>query len=282
MTQKNNNMAKHAYAFGKRFADCGKTAGWWFKEKSASLFLNKNKFMKVVKMGLVLGFMFAGLNSMQAQTADEIVTKYVAALGGKDKIEQIKTVYMENTTQAMGNEGPSTISIVNGVGYKLVSEANGQSIIMVVTNKGGWQVNPFAGANKPTPLPEEMLKQSISKVDVTGPLYNYAAKGSKIELLGKEGNAFKLKITSKDSVETTVFVDATSYYMTKAITTASFMGQSMDVTSTFSDFKKTDPGVVFPYSIDISYGGQFNISTKVNKLELNKTIDPAIFVMPKS
>ena len=70
--------------------------------------------------------------------------------------------------------------------------------------------------------------------------------------------------------------------MTKAITTASFMGQSMDVTSTFSDFKKTDLGVVFPYSIDISYGGQFNISTKVNKLELNKTIDPAIFVMPKS
>ena len=146
--------------------------------------------MKVVKLGLVLAFLFAGLNNMQAQTVDEIVAKYVAAVGGKDKIQQIKTVYMENTTQAMGNEGPSTISIVNGVGYKLVSEANGQSIIMVITNKGGWQVNPFAGANTPTPLPQEMLKQSLSKVDVTGPLYDYAAKGSKIELVGKEGNAF--------------------------------------------------------------------------------------------
>ncbi len=119
-------------------------------------------------------------------------------------------------------------------------------------------------------------------MDVTGPLYNYAAKGNKVELLGKEGNDYKLKVTTSDSTETTVYIDGTTYYMTKLVATASMMGQTMEVTSTFSNFKKGDLGLVFPYSVEISYGGQFNITTTVNKIEINKTIDPAIFEMPKS
>jgi outer membrane lipoprotein-sorting protein len=189
---------------------------------------------------------------------------------------------MENTSQVMGNEGPSSIDIINGTGYKLVSEANGQTIIMVVTDKGGWQVNPFAGATTATPLPEEAFKQMKGRLDVTGPLLNYAAKGNKVDLLGKEGNAFKLKVTSRDSVEVTMNIDTTTYYLTKVITSAQVMGQTMEVSTIFSNFKKGDLGIFFPYNYEISYGGQFNITTTVNKLELNKTIDPSIFVMPKS
>jgi hypothetical protein len=32
----------------------------------------------------------------------------------------------------------------------------------------------------------------------------------------------------------------------------------------------------------MDFGGQFQIGLTVNKVELNKTIDPAIFVMPKA
>ena len=213
---------------------------------------------------------------------DEIVNKYVDAIGGKDKIQQIKTMYMESTNQVMGNEGPSTITIVNGVGFKVVTEVNGQSFIQVITDKGGWQLNPYAGATTPTPMPDDMVKQMKSKLDVSGPLFNYAAKGNKVEMQGKDGNDYKLKVTSSDSTESTVYIDATTYYMTKLVTSASMMGQTMEVTSTFSDFKKGDLGLVFPYAIEISYGGQFNITSTVKKLEVNKTIDPAIFAMPKS
>ena len=97
-------------------------------------------------------------SASRAQTADEIINKYVEAIGGKDKLQQIKTVYMENTTQVMGNDGPSTITAVNGIGYKIVSEVNGQTFIQVLTDKGGWQVNPYAGAVTPTPLPEDIVQ----------------------------------------------------------------------------------------------------------------------------
>jgi outer membrane lipoprotein-sorting protein len=238
--------------------------------------------MKLVKMGVALLLTITSFSGIRAQTADDIVSKYIDAIGGKDKLSQVKSVYMENTTQAMGNEGPSTVSIISGVGFKLVSDFNGQSVIMVVTDKGGWQVNPYAGAATPTAMPDDMIKQSKGRLDAFGPLYNYAAKGNKVELQGKDGNAYKLKVTSADSIETTVFIDATTYYMTKVISSAQMMGQTMEVTTTFSDFKKTDFGVVFPYAYEISYGGQFTLTTTVKKIEVNKTIDPSIFVMPKS
>jgi outer membrane lipoprotein-sorting protein len=239
--------------------------------------------MKLVKIGAALFLAFACFSFIQAQTADDIVNKYVDALGGKDKLSQVKSVYMENTSSAMGNEGPSTINLVTGVGFKMVSDFNGQSIIIAVTDKGGWQVNPFSGASTPTAMPDDMMKQSKGRLDPFGPLYNYAAKGNKIELQGKDGNAFKLKVTNADSIETTLYIDATTYFLTKSVSSAQMMGQTMEVTTTYSNYKKVDPsGVFFPYSYEISYGGQFTVTTTVNKIEINKTIDPSIFVMPKS
>lgn len=238
--------------------------------------------MKLVKMGAALLMAATSFSFIQAQTVDEVVNKYVEAIGGKDKLKQVKTIHMESTSQVMGTEGPSVVDIVSGTGYKMVTQANGQTIIMVVTDKGGWQVNPFTGATTPTEMPAELFKQNRTSLDLTGPLYNYAAKGNKVELLGKEANAYKLKVTTADSIESTVFIDAVTYYMTKMVSTAAMMGQTMEVSLTFSNFKKEDLGLVFPHQTEISYGGQFNITTTLNKLDLNKPIDPAIFVMPKS
>jgi len=242
--------------------------------------------MKLVNIGMAFLMAVTCVSISQAQTtaatADDVVNKYVDAIGGKDKLQQMKTKYMESTSLVMGNEGPSTVNIIDNTGYKIVSEVNGQTFIQVFTDKGGWQVNPFAGATTPTPLPDDLYKQGKSALDITGPLFNYAAKGNKVELLGKEGNDYKLKVTLKDSIELTVYIDGTTYYLTKLVTTAAMMGQTMEVTSTFSNFKKDDMGLVFPYTVEISYGGQFNITTNVKKIEINKTIDPAIFEMPKS
>ena len=64
--------------------------------------------------------------------------------------------------------------------------------------------------------------------------------------------------------------------MTKRLHLHPFMGQSMEVLH-FFNFKKGELDIVFPYAIELSYGGQFKVTTKVKKIEINKTIDPAIF-----
>ena len=57
--------------------------------------------------------------------------------------------------------------------------------------------------------------------------------------------------------------------------------QDVDVTTKFSDYRKTDTGFVVPYGIDVNLGGQFELTIAVKKLEVNKTIDPSVFAMPK-
>lgn len=140
----------------------------------------------MVKSGLTFLFAMASFTIIRAQTADEIVNKYVDAIGGKDKLEQIKTVSIANTIQAMGNEGPSTTKILNGKAFRMDYEINGQKTTQVYTDKGGWQINPFMGATTAQPLPEEMYKQSKGQMYFS-PLYNYTARGNKVELLARTG-----------------------------------------------------------------------------------------------
>lgn len=217
----------------------------------------------------------------QAPTVDEIINKHLAAIGGKDAIAKVKSMSMETSVQVMGNEAPNTIVLVDGVGYRSETDFNGSKIIQCYNDKGGWMINPMAGANDPTPIPDEQYKAERDQIYVGGPLLDYAAKGNKVELVGKDAGGYKLKVTTKDNVESTYVIDASTYYVKSLQRKSKVQGQDVDVTSTFSDYRKTDAGYVVPYAIDIDFG-QFQLSIAVKKVELNKPIDPAVFAMPKA
>jgi hypothetical protein len=235
---------------------------------------------------LIYGFMavaaLAGAVSLSAQTADEIVGKYVAAIGGKDAISKVKSMSMETSVQVMGSDNPGTTTILDGVGYKSETDFNGQKIIQCLTDKGGWMVNPMAGASDPTPMPDDQYKARKDDIFVGGQLYDYAAKGSKVEMFGKEGDAYKIKLTTKDNVEAIYVIDPKTFFVTSVMTKGDMQGQPVDVTTKLSDYRKTDVGYMVPYAMDIDLGGQFSLTITVKKLELNKTIDPSEFAMPKA
>jgi hypothetical protein len=54
----------------------------------------------------------------------------------------------------------------------------------------------------------------------------------------------------------------------------------VDITTTYSDYKKIDGGYMVPTAMGIDLGGQFQLTIAVTKVEVNKTIDPAVFDMP--
>src|SRR6516164_3662383 len=166
--------------------------------------------MKIFKMGLLSLFLMTGITAIQAQSVDDIINKHIDAVGGKDKINSIKSIYLESTLEVMGNEAPSTTYIVNGKGYKSETDFNGQKIINCVTDKGGWSLNPMMGQSSPEAIPEDQLKAGRSQLQVGGPLFDYKAKGNKVELVGRDSvngvSTYKLKVTTKDSVESTFFI----------------------------------------------------------------------------
>lgn len=236
--------------------------------------------MKHVKLCLVGITAILSSMAVTAQTADEIVAKHIEALGGKEKIAQIKSIYQESTMNIMGNEAPTSTYILNGKGFKTELDMGGQKIIQAYTDKGGWSINPMTGATDPQPIPEDQFKAVKGQIYAGGPLYNYAEKGSKVEYAGKDGNNHKLKVTS-NGVDATYFIDGTTYYIIKTIAKGNMQGQDVEVTTNFSDYKKTDFGFVMPYAMEIDFGG-FTMSSTVKKIEINKEMDPKIFEMPKS
>ena len=240
--------------------------------------------MKIVKSCLLALTVLFSAVAVHAQTADDIIAKHLEAIGGKEKLKGINAVRLENTMQIMGSDAPSTTIIVNGKGFRNESEVNGQKMIQVITDKSGWMINPMMGGTDPQPVPADQLKGAQDQIYVV-PFLDYAARGSKAELLGQEKlgtlNAYKIKLTNKDSAATTYYFDPATYYIVQAVRSGDMMGQQVDITTSYSNFKKTDYGWVVPQNMEINMGNQFSLTGKVNKVEVNPTVDTSIFEMKK-
>ena len=241
--------------------------------------------MKQFKFSLLAATALFAATVTTAQTVDDIIAKHTEAMGGADKISQVNSMYIESSVQAMGSESPNTTTILNGKGYKSESEMMGSKIVQVYTDKGGWMINPMMGASAATPMDDDMYNSGEEQVYTAGGLNDYMAKGSKAELQGQEKtgdiNAWKIKLTNKANIETIYYLDPATYYIIQIVKQINMMGQSMDLTINLSDYRKTDEGILIPYTTDINYGGQFSMTSTIKKVEVNKTIDPAIFEMPK-
>ena len=234
--------------------------------------------MKLIKTIMIAAAAFM-TTATQAQTVDEIIAKHVEAIGGKDKLSQVKSVYVESSMEVMGNSAPQKEYLVEGKGYKSEVDFNGTNIVSCYTDKGGWAINPMAGNASAEAIPDAMYKSGRSQIYVGGILVDYASKGYKAELQGKEGDLFKIKV-SGDGNETYYFIDSKTYLLVKSIIKSEMMGQPVDVTTTYSDYKKTDFGITVPYAKNIDMG-MFQLAQKVNKVDVNTAIDENIFAMPK-
>lgn len=213
-----------------------------------------------------------------AQTVEEIQQKYLDALGGKSKLATLKNIYQEADMEVMGMALPSKLWIIYGTAMRQELDIQGQKMLTFVGPNGGWAINPMMGSTEPTPLPGDAIKEYIGMLQPGGEFNSFKENGYTASYDGKEAvntkDAYKIKL-SKDSTVTIFYIDVQTNYLTKSITKANAMGQQIEITTLFSDYKKTPDGYVFPYSLVINNPMVGEIKSTVKKLETNKTIDIA-------
>jgi hypothetical protein len=237
--------------------------------------------MKTLIKGAMLVAATLGIVTTQAQSVDDIVGKHIQALGGKTVLNAIKSVYVESTVEIMGNEAPSITYILNGKGYKNELDFNGTKIIQCVTEKGGWAINPMAGSTTAQAIPADQLKNYQLQLNIGGPLMDYASKGYKAELIGKDSADYKIRLSTADGINIVYFINQKTSLIDKAVNKVSMGGQDIETTAVFTDYKKTDAGYVVAYAQQVILP-QVTLNIINKKVEVNKEVDPAIFEMPKN
>jgi len=232
--------------------------------------------MKLLKTSVAVASLLMASVSSFAQTAEEIVSKHLKAIGGADGWKKVETIKMNGAMTAQGMEIPLNITIQNNKAWRLDLEIMGTSNYQILTNSEGWAYFPIQQMQKPEPMTPDMVKAMKNELDIAGDFVDYKAKGNKFEFLGKdevEGTeALKLKLTSKDGKEKTYFLDATNYYIIREVEKIVADGQEVEMATNYSNYQKLEGGLIFPMTIESPQG-----PITFKSVELNPKVDESIF-----
>jgi outer membrane lipoprotein-sorting protein len=244
---------------------------------------------KLVKL-LPVALFFLISSFSQAQTAEEIVAKYLKQTGG-DKWATIKTLRMTAKVKAQGQEIPVTMLQKAPNAQKVMFIMQGKEITqMSFDGKEGWNTNFMT--MKPEKMEAEDSEMMKEDQDIPDPFVDYAKKGYKITLEGAEtieGTAcHKVKLTKKpvkiDGKEEENF----SYYFFDKENNVPIMSRSTikkgqgkgAVVETFmSDYQEVN-GIFVPFTMEVKYNGQTGQSIVLEKVEMNVEITDKDFAFP--
>jgi hypothetical protein len=177
-------------------------------------------------------------------SAAQIVDKNVAARGGLQAWRAVQTLSLEGKLGAGGNQraplavpipNPSQVALPHrraeetqlpflmelkrGRKKRLELQFAGKTAVQVYNGTNGWKLKPFLNREEVEPFTAEELKIASEQSDLDGPLVDYVAKGSRIELDGAEKvegrDTYKLKVMEKSGHTFHVWVDAGTFLETK-------------------------------------------------------------------
>ena len=219
-------------------------------------------------------------------TVDEIVAKHIAARGGKEKIQSVQSAVFTGK-MAMGQmEAPIILQWQRPNKVRMEFTLQGMTGIQAYDGTTGWMVMPFLGKKDPEAMTADDLKDVQEMADAfEGPLVDYAAKGHTVELVGKEKfegtDAYRLKLTRASGDVSHVFIDAEAFLEIGSESKRKTPQGEVDFESTQSDYTEVD-GLLFATSIHSKpKGAPAGQSISIDKIQLNQTIDGAVFTMPK-
>jgi len=235
-------------------------------------------------------FLFASLvvlltSILPAQTLDEIIAKSIQARGGMDKIKAVRSIRSSGIMSLGGGmEAPGSLTQKRPNMARLEFTVQGLTAIQAYDGRDAWQIMPFMGKKDPELMSADEKKEMEEDADIDGDLVDYASKGSKVELLGKdkvEGtDVYKLKVSLKNGDVKTIYLDADSFLEIKEETKRTVRGTEREIESSLGDYKEVN-GLMFPFAIESGLkGSQETEKLTISKIELNVPVDDTIFKMP--
>ena len=219
-----------------------------------------------------------------AQTADQLIAKSFEARGGLHKLKAVHTIRMTGRMSVGADDLAMVVEMERPDKIRVDTSSRGKTAVQAYDGKTAWGILP-TGTGQAQVLPSELAKAIAEQADIDGPLVDYAAKGNRVELVGKEGKvdgrtAFKLKVTRKDGNVAYYFLDARSYLPIRVEATRTVRGRPIEAEGTMGDYREAG-GFLWPHRLENGASGMPDKQViTIDRIEINPPIDDARFRMP--
>jgi outer membrane lipoprotein-sorting protein len=245
---------------------------------------------RLVRLVLAASLVVVGVRAAAAQTADEIVEKHLAAVGGRAALGKLMSRVLSGTitlsTPAGEFSGP--IEVMNQAPNKSRTLIN-----LDLSNVGvgkitvdqrfdgltGYAIDTLQGNRDITGDQLETMRNGYFPT----PLLNYQQNGMAVELSGKEKvadrEAYVLVLKPKTGPAMRQFIDATSFLVIRQVQTIDIPQVGpLEQTVDFSDERDVD-GVKVPHKLAATSSVQ-NFTVTIDKVEHNGALDQTLFSKP--
>ena len=257
-------------------------------------------------------------------TAGEIATRNAAARGGLEAWRAVTTLSWEGKLGAGGNrkaevpepvtkkkaaELPSDPRPKEEVQLQFVMDMQrpnrtrfelqfkGQTAVQVFDGKNGWKLRPYLNRLEVEPYSEDESRMASMQQELDGPLIDYAAKGTGIELDGMEKvegrDTYKLKLSMKDGQTLHLWIDAQTFLDAKIEGHPRRLdGEEHPVEIYYRDFRAVN-GLQFPFVLETRVLPIANPTRRVkavavppekiviDKVVVNPKLDASLFSKPE-
>lgn len=224
--------------------------------------------------------------ALLAQTADDVVSAYLKARGGLEKVKAVKSERVTaSVTLQPGAEAVLVYERKRPLKMHMEITLNGESFVRVFDGKSaGWVYNPFTPNAAVIPMTAEEIRGAAEEGDLDGPFVDYKAKGNQIEYLGTEDvdgkAARKLKLTAKSGEVSYCFFDAASGLILRIQSTRKIKEENVPWQTDFRDFRELE-GLKYPFVVESGAVGSEQIQKiAATKIEVNIPLDDSRFEKP--
>lgn len=236
-------------------------------------------------MKRILAFVVLGALPLYAQTADEIVSKALAARGGRDRILAVKTLRMTGQISFSGeDEGKIVVTWKRAGKFRQEVTQQGKSFLRATDGSNAWARNQLAGDTAAKSLPPEQMDGIREQADFDKPLVDYREKGNRVELVGREDldgrSAYKLKVTLKTGAVRYEWIDAGTFLEARWQGKVSVGGKDTEFATTFRDYRTVE-GMPYPFEVDTeTIGSDQRQKIVFTSIEVNPPVADDVFTKP--
>ena len=235
---------------------------------------------------LLIAFIFI-FGMVSGQDVDEIIKNHIEVKGGAAKLEAVKTVKAVGKMVRMNMEMKFSLFYKKPGMTRTEVTFSDKLMVFAYDGKTAWQISPFTGVDGPQVMTGDQADDAKETAEMfENPLIDYAKKGHKVELLGKdevEGTeVFKLKLTKKDGKEIIFYLDTENFIDLKTETTRVRKdGKEIKSESFSGDFKEVN-GMMTAFSIKTKVNGMDMGNIIIESIEYDTELDDSLFIMPKT